>query len=177
MTTKLLGSYAVAPRLNPATRIVNGRLSQKGDSFRIRRRTGHERHAVFSCNCGKKIIASTNNVRLGNTLSCGCLKTDLAGTHLAVHGHAQKCRKSRTYNSWLSMRRRCASKEGTRHWVYYGAKGIQVCDRWENSFEAFLEDMGERPDGMTIDRIKGNLGYTKDNCRWATGKTQRMNRS
>lgn len=165
----------MAPRLDPGTRLVKEHIRQVGDSFLVRRRTGHERHAVFLCECGSRLILPRNNVQTGNTTSCGCVKEKLAGTHLTVHGHAAKIKKSRTYNSWLCMRRRCSAKEGTRHWDYYGANGITVCERWATSFESFLEDMGERPAGMTIDRMEVSLGYSKSNCRWATGHTQRMN--
>jgi len=62
-----------------------------------------------------------------------------------------------------------------KSYLFYGGRGITVCDRWVNSFELFLEDMGERPDGMTLDRIDPNGNYEPNNCRWADDKTQRHN--
>ena len=72
------------------------------------------------------------------------------------------------------MKARCGNpKNGEFH--RYGAVGITVCDRWKNSFENFLADMGERPPRMTIDRRNNDVGYTPENCRWATGHEQRVN--
>lgn len=166
----------MAPKLDPSTRIVNGRLSQCGDSFRVRRRTGHERHAVFECQCGVRLIIATNMVRRGNSTSCGCFKKEILPTIRYSHGHAKKSGHSRTYQSWLSMRQRCSLGEDDRRWEYYAGKGIKVCREWEESFEAFLLDMGQRPPGRTIDRIDSEKGYSKDNCRWASSKEQQRNK-
>ncbi len=78
------------------------------------------------------------------------------------------------YASWKRMLER-TTNPSHRNYVRYGAAGIVVCDRWKN-FANFLEDMGDRPDGMTLDRIDNSLGYFKENCRWATQKEQQRNR-
>jgi len=80
------------------------------------------------------------------------------------------------YGSWSSMRRRCYDTK--RHnYKYYGGRGVKVCDRWNQSFLLFLEDMGERPSkSHTIDRIDNNKDYTPDNCKWSTKTEQSMNR-
>jgi hypothetical protein len=79
----------------------------------------------------------------------------------------------RTYASWAGMRARCNYASHTMY-KYYGGRGINVCGRWA-TFAAFMEDMGERPEGMTLDRIDADKDYELSNCRWASPKDQRQN--
>lgn len=79
------------------------------------------------------------------------------------------------FNTWYLMIRRC-TVESAPNYQYYGGRGITVCDRWLHSFDSFIEDMGERPDGCSLDRIDNALGYSLDNCRWATPLEQAANR-
>ena len=80
----------------------------------------------------------------------------------------------RVHNTWLSMIQRCTNPKNTAY-RNYGARGITVCARWRNSFEAFLADMGDRPEGKTLDRINNDGNYEPGNCRWATKKQQCRN--
>lgn len=79
-----------------------------------------------------------------------------------------------TYLSWKSAVSRCHNPKHVRFYDY-GGRGIKVCDRWRHDYDAFFEDMGERPDGMTLDRKDTDGDYTKDNCRWATPARQNRN--
>jgi hypothetical protein len=81
---------------------------------------------------------------------------------------------TKTYNTWHSMKKRCKNKSEAS-FKHYGERGITVCEKWL-TFEGFYEDMGDRPDGMTLDRIDNNKGYFKDNCRWASKTTQSSNK-
>ena len=90
------------------------------------------------------------------------------------HGHTTATRQSRTYVSWASMLGRCVNPNNPA-FKDYGGRGIKVCARWV-LFDNFLEDMGDRPAGRTLERIDNAKGYSKDNCKWATKKEQQRNR-
>lgn len=94
---------------------------------------------------------------------------------LVTHGHGSaKNGRTPTYNTWMNMIQRCtnANAPGYKH---YGGRGITVCERWLK-FENFLADMGERPEGLTLDRIDNDGNYEPGNCRWATCEQQNANR-
>lgn len=129
------------------------------------------------CSCGnpKMVEVSSNHLRRGNTKSCGCLNSETRAQlcrSRSKHGHAKKSKQSPTYIAWCNMIARCQpDSEDAEH---YFARGIDVCDRWL-AFENFLIDMGERPDGMTLDRRDNDKGYAPENCRWTTWETQQNN--
>lgn len=127
-----------------------------------------------SCSCGKFVAVIAKYLINGDTKSCGCINKDKNPNYR--HGHRKiNGKPSPTYNTWYGMKQRCSNPKN-KCYKYYGARGISVCSRWLNSFENFLEDMGERPEGLTLDRIDNNGNYEPDNCRWATAIEQEANK-
>lgn len=124
---------------------------------------------LFLCQCGNYHVTSASSVAGGNTKSCGCWNKEVAGARLRKHGHVF----SATWRSWAAMRQRCLDSNQA-NWKYYGGRGITVCERW-NAFENFLADMGEKPHGLTLDRIDVNGNYEPGNCRWSTRSEQCAN--
>ena len=101
-------------------------------------------------------------------MSCGCGSTRRKWKSSATSPN--------TYRSWEHMLDRCYNEKHP-HYKHYGGRGITVCDRWRESFDAFLEDMSERPDGLTLDRIDNERGYEPGNCQWSTYKEQNRNKT
>ena len=122
------------------------------------------------CSCGEEVSVQSSNLSSGNTKSCGCLQKELTALRFTTHGQ----RQTKEYVIWADLRKRCRNKKW-KDYKNYGGRGITVCDRWER-FENFLEDMGLRPEGLSIDRINNDGNYEPDNCRWATSKQQNRNR-
>lgn len=131
----------------------------------------NQRVFLCKCECGGSAIVRCGNLRNGNTKSCGCLQKEMASSANTTHGYA----RSNTYSIWCDMKKRCHNPT-TLAWDNYGGRGITVCDRWKNSFENFLKDMGTRPKGKHIDRKRNNEGYSPENCHWVTPKQNHRNK-
>lgn len=126
------------------------------------------------CDCGKERICCAGNLRKKVTTSCGCFRNEQIVKSCGTHGHASNGKTS-TYKIWKGIKARTRNPN-SQCYTYYGARGIDVCNEWFNSFEAFLRDMGERPEGLTIERVDNNKGYCKENCRWASYAEQGQNK-
>lgn len=137
------------------------------------------------CDCGNIVEITTNHLRKGDTKSCGCLSSVGYNTtgKRSYHNHSGKTNTSREYNTWINMNKRCYNKNNINY-ENYGGRGIEICYRWRaqkwggpiEAFLNFLQDMGERPIGTSIDRIDSNGNYESNNCKWATPKEQTLNR-
>jgi hypothetical protein len=125
---------------------------------------------IWQCDCGTEFRRANGRIRNGHTKSCGCLRH---GAHFVTHGGS----KTAEYTAWNAMRQRC-SNINDKAYSNYGGRGIRVCERWINSFENFLKDVGVRPTiSHSLDRYPDNDGnYEPGNVRWATIKQQSYNK-
>jgi hypothetical protein len=119
------------------------------------------------CDCGQRISVIGAHLKNGNTKSCGCKKSGWISEAKFKHGRNPS--NDPTYMSWSAMIWRCGHKKR------YLERGTKVCPRWASDFSAFLQDMGERPAGTTLDRINNEGHYEPGNCRWAVPAVQSRN--
>ncbi len=128
------------------------------------------------CDCGKEVVVAMGTlVGKHKTKSCGCYHRETSrALGQSNRRHGQSSTRTGTYNSWLAMKSRCYKKSDIAY-ARYGGRGISVCKAWRESFESFLNDMGERPPLLTLDRIDNRFGYFLSNCRWATRSEQIIN--
>lgn len=156
-----------------------------------------ESMVICQCECGTITPPkSYYKIKKGVTKSCGCLsKESFLNNPWFAKGHSghkitrekkkrikkNKPPRTSTYYSWASMRKRCNNPKDVNY-KYYGAKGVTVCDRWNitdglgQAFKNFVQDLGERPKGKTLDRINPYGNYEPSNCRWATPIEQARNK-
>jgi hypothetical protein len=162
----------VTIRIDPGDRFTRWTVLSEAE------KVGKERAFLCRCDCGTERVVLLGSLRTGKTQSCSCLNKEILSERdctYSTHGHTTGDTQTRTYTSWSKMLYRC--RTSTCHaYADYGGRGISVCERWL-SFENFLADMGERPEGKTLDRWPDNDGnYEPGNARWATPKEQQANR-
>lgn len=120
---------------------------------------------LCECDCGKQKVVRSSQITTGKTVSCGCKRAK-----------QNNLSRSITYKSWISAKQRCYNPNN-HNYPNYGGRGIEMCERWKNSFIDFINDMGERPSKKhTLDRIDVNGNYEPSNCKWSTPKEQGNNR-
>lgn len=127
--------------------------------------------AEVRCDCGTVKVIDFGCVRDGVVGSCGCIKRAVVIARSTRHGRVG----TPEHNTWLGMKERC-NNPNAHNYRWYGAKGVTVCARWNDSFEAFFADMGSKPTPLhSLDRINPFGNYEPSNCRWATKKEQSAN--
>lgn len=133
----------------------------------------HERrwYWLCRCDCGVTRAIQGQSLQKGRSRSCGCRRAETLVALKSTHRQSY----SAEYYAWQDMKARCSNPK-VRSYRNYGARGIQVCERWQLSFDAFFADMGRRPSSQhSLDRIENDGNYEPGNCRWATRSEQRKN--
>lgn len=158
---------------------MNNLIGQKFGRLIVIKRTDNDKwghhYWLCQCNCGIKKIIAGGSLNGGLTKSCGCLRTEKTVERSTKHSQSIRTQVTVTYTAWVNMIQRCTNSN-RKDYHNYGERGIKICKEWSR-FENFLKDMGERPTTRhSIDRIKNDKGYYKENCRWATIKQQNRNK-
>jgi len=161
---------AMPPRVKNLVGLTLGRLTVTRFSHRNER---SDQFWMCHCSCGKDKAINGSSLTSNRVLSCGCLRSEnMVKRNVPTHGMSH----SREYKSWRAIMDRCLNPND-KSWKDYGGRGIIVCQRWQESFENFYADMGNKPTPKhSIERKNNDLGYDPSNCRWATVKEQNRNR-
>ena len=138
---------------------------------------------LCQCECGNKTVVIGDELRKGNTTSCGCYAKEIAKetarTYIAAKNKTHGKTGTLIYKEWAEIKCRCFNKHDLSY-SRYGGRGIIVCDRWRDSFEAFYEDVSKLPHfgekGYTLNRIDNDGNYEPNNIEWADAITQSNNR-
>ncbi len=131
---------------------------------------------ICACRCGNQKSIIGQSLRTGNTQSCGCLGIEVRRARASTG--AEYGWKRDLYKTWVGMKQRCRNTRDTNY-PKYGGRGIKIYDAWDDflAFESWiLENLGDRPEGMTLDRVDNNGNYEPGNLKWSTRGDQAKNR-
>jgi len=124
------------------------------------------------CACGVERVVDAYTINAGRSKSCGCLRAERLSARSTTHGASQ----TKLYRVWAAMKDRCGNPND-KHYPDYGGRGIRVCSRWADSFEAFKADVGDAPgERLSLDRVDNEKGYEPGNVKWSTPEEQARNR-
>lgn len=156
----------------PSIAVSPGQTFNRWTLIRLSHSDKQGKHWLCRCICGTERVVRQHAVIHGVSKSCGCLHEEVMQTLFVTHGGT----RSPEYSSFQGMHSRCENPNDRRY-KDYGGRGIRVCERWLHSFENFIADMGKRPSPKhTLERRNNDLGYSPENCIWASQKTQSRNK-